>query len=786
MKIGVNLVSLEHGKIGGMEQYLRNLIWYATNHYNEYQLYLYLNSRNESTFQEQHNISKILITDNPHERDMQILDSINKEKIDVWFCPLLNLEPKYVHIPSIVTIPDLQHEFFPEYFSKEVLEWRNSNLSFSVKHADAILTLSEFSKKTIVQAFGIESNKVHSIHLDASKEFTQQIDHNYLVSIKTKYGLPDSYGLFPANTWPHKNHLMLLEAVKLLRDKHSRIVNIVLTGSAQQASEKVKSFIKTHGLTSQIHFIGYIDQEDMPYVFKAADYLVFPSLFEGFGIPLVEAMKTGIPIICSGEGSIPEVVGDSALLFDPRNPLDIADKIIEVQQQEVRETLIEKGRVQAGKFSWAKCTEETLKVLNDVLSLNKSAESNRNYPLVSIVTPSYNQGKFIKETIESVLTQNYPNIEYIVMDGGSKDETVDILKSYGDRIKWVSEKDGGQADAVNKGIRAASGEIIGWLNSDDTYLPGAILQAVKFFQRQTDVGMVYGEGYHTKENGEIIDRYPTESFNMDRLAQNCFICQPTAFFRKEVLLQVGMLNKDLHLCMDYELWMRIGKQFEIAYIPYFFATSRMYEDNKTLSRRKEVFTEIIRTVRSHYGYVPLSWVFGYMDYKLGSKRNLYFYSNLFINFLFTNKRNLSYSFKEIKQIAKAKIKQRLANKSNNIDRYSDGWVGRTFVTEMEIPTDVGQGVKAIIHVSGRNLSPSTKPLKVKIYVDGQYTGQLIAKEKGQFTSSIQFVTPNSSSSCKLKLVANQSFVPSKLGKSDDARELAYLVDEIIISKGAGR
>src|SRR5690606_33014626 len=96
------------------------------------------------------------------------------------------------------------------------------------------------------------------------------------------------------------------------------------------------------------------------------------------------------------------------------------------------------------------------------------------YPLVSVVTPSYNKGKFIKETIESVLSQDYPNIEYIVMDGGSTDETVDILKSYGDRIAWISEKDDGQADAVNKGIARARGEIIGWLNSDDTYLPGAV------------------------------------------------------------------------------------------------------------------------------------------------------------------------------------------------------------------------------------------------------------------------------------------------------------------------
>ena len=124
-------------------------------------------------------------------------------------------------------------------------------------------------------------------------------------------------------------------------------------------------------------------------------------------------------------------------------------------------------------------------------------------PLVSIVTPSYNQGPYIEATIQSVVSQDYPHLEYIVIDGGSQDNTVAILKRYAERLCWISEPDHGQADAINKGFRIAHGEILAWLNSDDTYLPGAVCQVVEYFQRHPDVSMVYGEGQHVDAEGHI-------------------------------------------------------------------------------------------------------------------------------------------------------------------------------------------------------------------------------------------------------------------------------------------
>ncbi len=231
--------------------------------------------------------------------------------------------------------------------------------------------------------------------------------------------------------------------------------------------------------------------------------------------------------------------------------------------------------------------------------------------MVSIVTPSFNQGRFIQETIESVLSQDYSPVEYLVIDGGSTDETLDILKQYGSRFYWVSEKDRGQSNAINKGWNRASGEILAWLNSDDIYLPGAIPKAVAFLQDHPEFGAVYGEGYHIKEDGKIIERYPTEPFNRQRLAETCYVCQPTVFIRKGVLQEIGFLDEGLRYSMDYDLWFRIARQHDFGYLPEYLACTRFYGETKTLGQRVQVHKEILEVVHRHRQSVPASWVYGY-------------------------------------------------------------------------------------------------------------------------------------------------------------------------------
>lgn len=232
-------------------------------------------------------------------------------------------------------------------------------------------------------------------------------------------------------------------------------------------------------------------------------------------------------------------------------------------------------------------------------------------PTVTIVTPSFNQGRFIGETIESVLSQDYSPLEYLIMDGGSTDSTLEVLKSYGGRLTWVSEKDRGQAHAINKGWTRARGDILAWLNSDDIYLPGAVSKAVAFLQDHPECGAVYGEGYHIGEEGQIIERYPTEAFNRQRLIETCYICQPTVFIRKGVIEKIGSLDESLHYCMDYDLWFRFAKEFDFGYIPDFLACTRFYPETKTLGKKVQVHREILEMVYRHHHSVPPSWVYGY-------------------------------------------------------------------------------------------------------------------------------------------------------------------------------
>lgn len=226
---------------------------------------------------------------------------------------------------------------------------------------------------------------------------------------------------------------------------------------------------------------------------------------------------------------------------------------------------------------------------------------------LSIITPSYNQGRFIADTIESVLSQDIHDLEYWVIDGGSTDETLQVLRGFGSRIRWVSEPDEGQTDAVNKGIRHSAGEIIGWLNSDDIYYPGALATVADFFLRHPEVEIIYGDADHIDEQGQVLSAYPTEDWNYQRLLETCFICQPAVFFRWSLVEKLGPLNTKLNYCMDYEYWLRAGRIAPMVHVPTRLAGSRLYPDTKTLGSRRKVHQEILTMVCAFHSGFPLRW-----------------------------------------------------------------------------------------------------------------------------------------------------------------------------------
>jgi len=220
-------------------------------------------------------------------------------------------------------------------------------------------------------------------------------------------------------------------------------------------------------------------------------------------------------------------------------------------------------------------------------------------PLVSIITPSFNQARYIESTIQSVLAQDYPRMEYLVVDGGSRDGTVDILKKYASKLTWwVSEKDKGQTDAINKGFAHASGDILAWINSDDIYEPGAISAAVRYLQEHPKVGMVYGDCNFINDAGHVIGRFGSAQTNYRLLRQGyVHIPQQTMFFRSDLWKQVGPLDPSFYFAMDYDLWTRIAARSQIKYVPQTWANFRLHTSGKTILADDRCWPEMIRV---HY------------------------------------------------------------------------------------------------------------------------------------------------------------------------------------------
>ncbi len=228
---------------------------------------------------------------------------------------------------------------------------------------------------------------------------------------------------------------------------------------------------------------------------------------------------------------------------------------------------------------------------------------------ITIVTPSFQQGKYIRRTIESVLTQDISDLEYIVMDGGSTDETVSILKEYKDQILWKSEKDNGQTDALNKGIHAATGEWIGWLNSDDIYYPEALKKVRNVIETHPEINVVYGNAYHIDEHDHILEEYDTQDFDYERLKDVCYICQPALFFRKSLTERYGYPDVSLQYCMDYDYWLRLGKGETFYHLHEILAGSRLYQENKTLGSRRNVHEEMLRMQEKNLGKASEKWIY---------------------------------------------------------------------------------------------------------------------------------------------------------------------------------
>ena len=280
--------------------------------------------------------------------------------------------PGYIHpevapLTNVLIMPDIQHEYCPEFFSPSELDERRHLYSVSAKRAAHICAISEFTRQTLIERLGIPPERVTTTHLAADPIFHpgSEVRGNHR-RVLDKHGLKSGeYLLFPGNTWPHKNHETAFEALRGLRAAYGLDPLLVCTGSPKDAHGELLAKILDARLGDRVRFLGYVPITDMPSLYEGAAALVFPSLFEGFGIPLLEAMWCDCPIVCSNATSLPEVAGDAALLVDPRSPEELAHALNRVLTGgELRRALIERGRRRVKDFSWTKFTLDVVSVLH--------------------------------------------------------------------------------------------------------------------------------------------------------------------------------------------------------------------------------------------------------------------------------------------------------------------------------------------------------------------------------------------------------------------------------------
>lgn len=616
MKIGIELRLIVPGESGGLAPLLSGVLETLFTRHPEHRFLVFCTvfNRHLLTAVPAH----VTVRSLPCQDFNAELDRLlRRERVEVLFRCYPQEALDFPLFRQVVLIPDIQHEFHPEFFIPETLRDRRRYYNRDLSQAGAIGTLTEHARRTILEHKWTRCRDIFlmSPALPATRQ--PVAEERDALAVRERLP-PGEYFLYPANLWPHKNHRRVLRAFELLLRRRKHPLTFVFTGHPEGWEELRREFPHL-----PILHLGFVSASVLKALYEGARALVFFSLYEGFGMPLLEAFGARTPVICSNTTSLPEVGGNAVLTCDPTDIRAMRDLMERVtSDEETRNILTANGEKRLPNYTWERSADSLLAACRRVAGAGATAEgetpiSVSSMPLVSIVTPSYNQGGFIKQTIDSVLGQSYPHVEYIVIDGNSTDDTTSVLNSYGPRLSWISEPDRGQTDALNKGFARSKGEVRAYVNSDDLLLPGAVEKAVEHFRRHPDSDMVYGQGVLIDEAGQRIGMYRTDDYSFARLMLDCCVCQPAAFWLTRIAEKVGPFDERLDYAMDYDYWMRIDRAGgRINHLREPLAASRRYPKTKTSAARQMVYDEIFCVSRRHAGYVSVGWCIGLWDYLL--------------------------------------------------------------------------------------------------------------------------------------------------------------------------
>ena len=363
MRIGVNCFLL-HAEIGGLKQYFFNLFdeLLSSDGENSYVFFYF-----------RHNVDELSNLENKRWQENGILIDDQRQikrhldGIDLYFCPFGSLWPRPLPIPSVVTLVDIQEIFYPEHFSDTELRSRAYHYVGSTRMADRVITISNFSKEAIVKYHRISPEKVFVAHLSADKRFYRADE----VAQRPMNFLPaEDFIIYPANRWRHKNHDTLLKGLRWLETKRGLKIKAVFTGHDVPNCYPLAQKALEYGLDGQVCSLGYVTVEELAYLYLKARLMVFPSLFEGFGIPLVEAMAAGCPVATSNVTSLPEVGGRAVEYFDPSSHESIGMAIEKTWCDTFRRNeLIKRGRSRAEDFSATKLAQNHLRAFREAAEL---------------------------------------------------------------------------------------------------------------------------------------------------------------------------------------------------------------------------------------------------------------------------------------------------------------------------------------------------------------------------------------------------------------------------------
>lgn len=288
---------------------------------------------------------------------------VNRLRLDVVHHPFSTINTPGLRPPAVLSFMDMQHEFFPGNFAPQELRRRRRVYRASVAAAARVIAISAHVKGTLVDVYGVDPEKIDVVYLASGTEFQPVDDPARVAAARRRHGLDRPFLYYPAASWPHKDHVTLLRALRLLLDRGRFDGELVLTGVAREAAGLVHAEIDRLGLRDRVRLLGHLPAGALPDLYAAAEMLVFPSLFEGFGLPLVEAMACGCPVVCSDATSLPEIAGGAALLFEPRSPEALAERVVEVLERPgVRGLLRASGLARAGDFGWDRAARETMAV----------------------------------------------------------------------------------------------------------------------------------------------------------------------------------------------------------------------------------------------------------------------------------------------------------------------------------------------------------------------------------------------------------------------------------------